>query len=147
MRAAITRATSFGDNSPVGGNSHWCGGTGHSPLSSNLPTTRGRSPSGRSYSISLSWYSMIWRFSSTTRISSSPRAKARTPLASSGHGMPTWYSRNPMSAATRWSMPRLASASRVSSQALPQAMMPSRGRGESNTSRFSPFARAYAAAA
>ena len=142
MRAAITRATSAGDSSPVGGNSHWCGGAGHSPLSSNLPTTRGRSPSGQSYSISFNWYSMTWRFSSTTRISRSPRANRRTPPASSGHGMPTWYRRRPMSAATRSSIPRLASAWRTSSHALPQAMIPRRGRGVSNTSRFSPLARA-----
>jgi hypothetical protein len=45
MRAAMARATMAGVSSAVGGSSQaWCG-AGHSPVSSNLPTTRGRTPS------------------------------------------------------------------------------------------------------
>ena len=61
----------------------------------NLPTTRGRWPSGQLYKHSLTWYSIIWRFSSTTKISCKPRAKSRVLCGSSGHTTPTLCTRMP----------------------------------------------------
>ena len=46
-------------------------------ISLNLPSTRGRTSARQLYSSSLSWYSMTWRFSSTTRISCNPVANSR----------------------------------------------------------------------
>ena len=89
MRSAMTRAICAGDSSDVAGSSHSPFGSAHSPFSSNLPITRGRTSSRQLYNSSFNWYSMNWRFSSTTRISSSPSAKWRTPSASSGQTMAT----------------------------------------------------------
>lgn len=94
--------------------------------SSNLPSTLGRTSARQLYSSSLSWYSMIWRFSSTTRISCKPCAKSRVMLASSGQTTLTLCSRMPSWPQVASSSPRSASAWRVSLNALPLAMRPKR---------------------
>jgi hypothetical protein len=90
---------------------------------------------------------MICRFSSTTRISASPLAKARTASASSGHGMPTFITRTPRAAARSSLRPSSTIAWRRSDQALPQATTPRRARGDSTTTRLMPLAPAQASAA
>ena len=78
----IACATTLGDNSVTTDISGW-------PSASFLPITRGRAAGGPLYNNSFNWLSISGRFSSTTKISSSPSAKAAAPLGSSGHDMPT----------------------------------------------------------
>ena len=82
--------------------------------SRNLPTTLGRTSSRQSYSCSLTWYSIICRFSSTTRISRRPRANSCVPCASSGHTTPTLCRRMPSRRQVASSRPRSSRACRVS---------------------------------
>jgi hypothetical protein len=110
VRSALARSSQF-----------WLGlGMLHSPPeasppgSSNLPSTLGRTSARQLYSSSLSWYSMTWRFSSTTRISCSPSAKLRVMVASSGHTTLTLCTRMPSWRQVSSSRPRSISAWRVS---------------------------------
>ena len=95
-------------------------GTDHSPpdtspsASSNLPKMLGRTSLRQLYSSSLSWYSMIWRFSSTTKISRKPVANSRVDCASSGHTTATLCKRMPNWRQRLSSSPKSSSAWRVS---------------------------------
>ena len=95
-------------------------GTDHSPpesspsSSSNLPTMRGRCESGQLYSSSFNWYSMIWRFSSTTKISFKPLANSRVLCASRGQTTETLWTRIPSRRQVSVSKPRSIKACRVS---------------------------------
>ena len=132
-RAAMARAISAGVRSAVARSSVSEVGLAraHSPpgvwaSSTYLPTTLGRTSGRQLYSSSFSWYSMTWRFSSTTRISRSPVANSRVICASSGHTTPTLCRRMPSWRQAASSSPRSSSAWRVSLYALPLAMMPKR---------------------
>ena len=103
-RLAMARAMMAGDKSALA-RSRWCAlglGMDHSPPalspapSSNLPNTVGRTSLRQLYSSSLIWYSMTWRFSSTTRISRRPVANSRVVCASSGQTTATLCNRRPM---------------------------------------------------
>ena len=120
-------------------------GTDHSPppssASLNLPSTTGRTSERQLYNSSLSWYSMTWRFSSTTKISCSPVANSRVAWASSGHTTVTLCKRIPMRRQVSSSRPKSKSACRVSLYALPLAIKPKRSFGPCNTLWFKRLAR------
>ncbi len=105
MRRPITPAMVAGVSSPVDGRIH-------SPASSYLPTMLGRAPqaAGQLKNCSFICDSMKAFFSSTTTMSSSPRANAAMPCGSSGQVMPTLYTRMPMSRQAASSKPRYSSA-------------------------------------
>ena len=117
-RSAIALAISAGDKSAFARKSVLADGFGilHSPpaASPNLPTMLGRTSARQLYSSSFSWYSMTWRFSSTTRISCRPVANSRVSCASSGHTTPTLCRRMPSCLQVASSNPRSISAWRVS---------------------------------
>jgi hypothetical protein len=122
-RWAMARAISAGDRSALARSSVLAVRVGHattrrpkkSPSTSlNLPSTLGRTSARQLYSSSLSWYSMTWRFSSTTRISCRPVANSRVSCASSGHTTPTLCRRMPSCRQVASSSPRSSSAWRVS---------------------------------
>ncbi len=117
-RWAIACAIIAGDRSALARSSVLADGLGmdHSPPSAspNLPTTLGRTSRRQLYSSSLTWYSITWRFSSTTRISRSPVANSRVPCASSGQTTPTLCSRMPIWRQAASSSPRSSKAWRVS---------------------------------
>ncbi len=121
-RFATALAMIAGVRSALGRSSQLSPGFGldHSPpdrspsCSSNLPSTVGRTSLRQLYSCSFSWYSIIWRFSSTTRISFKPCAKSRVIVASSGHTTLTLCRRMPRLRQVSSSRPRSASAWRRS---------------------------------
>ena len=120
-RLAIAWAISAGVRSAFERSSVWLIGLGddHSPpLSpstwSNLPSTRGRLASGQLYSSSFNWYSISWRFSSTTTISCKPSANSRVLCDSKGQTTPTLCTRMPNRLQVLSSKPRSSSACRVS---------------------------------
>ena len=106
-RVVMARATKTGVSSPVLGKS----GTA---FSSVLPVTRGRRAASVLKRSRTSWCSMKPRFSSTTRISSSPSANRHSFVGSSGHASPTLWSRMPSAAASRSFNPSSDSAWRTS---------------------------------
>ena len=117
-RSAIALAISAGDKSAFARKSVLADGFGilHSPpaASPNLPTMLGRTSARQLYSSSFSWYSMTWRFSSTTRISCRPVANSRVSCASSGHTTPTLCRRMPSCLHVALSSPKSIKAWRVS---------------------------------
>ena len=142
-RWAMARAICAGVRSAVAGSSTLAVGLAraHSPPEKSpaapswyLPSTLGRTSGRQLYSSSFNWYSMTWRFSSTTRISRRPVANSRVICASSGHTTPTLCRRMPSCRQAASSRPRSSSAWRVSLKALPLAMMPSRSFGPAMTS-------------
>ena len=86
------------------------------------------------------------RFSSTTRISSSPSANSRTVASSSGHGMPTRSRRTRLPARSASPMPRRRSAPSTSSQVCPAATTPKTSAWPRPTTWFSRLRRAYSRA-
>ena len=91
-RLPTTFAILSGSSSPVGGNRG-------APSASVLPSTMGRA--GKRYSASRSCNSRKLRFSSTTRIVSSPWANSRANSGSSGKVMPNFATRMPSAPARR----------------------------------------------
>ena len=86
------------------------------------------------------------RFSSTTRISSSPSANSRTVASSSGHGMATRSKRTRLPARPSSAMPSRRSAASTSRKVCPAATTPRTSPGPRPTTRFSPLRRAYSRA-
>ena len=121
-RLAMARATMDGLRSALARSNVLALGLAcdHSPpvvlpsASSNLPNTVGRTSERQLYNSSLSWYSITWRFSSTTKISRKPVANSRVVCASSGHTTATLCTRIPSSRHIASSSPKSDSAWRVS---------------------------------
>ena len=140
-RLASARAIKVGFKSAVARSRVLALGLGidHSPplispsVSLNCPNTLGRTSLRQLYSCSLIWYSIIWRFSSTTRISCKPVANSRVPWASNGHTTPTLCTRKPMRWHVAGSRPKSYSAWLRSLKALPLAMTPRRSLALSTT--------------
>ena len=86
------------------------------------------------------------RFSSTTRISSSPSANSRMVASSSGHGMATRSKRTRLPARPSSAMPSRRSAASRSRKVCPAAITPRTSPGPRPTTRFSPLRRAYSRA-